>query len=187
MSLKTKITSRKVLILISVLVIALLVTGATFYLSNNSSNEENAGNGEDINYSPPSEEEKAAAEQNKAEVVKRQNLDGQSSTSRQGDGAKKDVLPIISSWGQNLNNKNVEVTGYVSGVYENGGICTLTLERSGKKVTGKHIAHKDAQTTTCGLIVISRNALSTGVWKATISYSSSTAQGTSKSVNVEVE
>lgn len=133
---------------------------------------------EGINYAPPTEEEKKAGDQVK---------DGQNqpTTPPATPGQKKSVTPVITSWGYNAITQQAEVSGYVGGIIENGGTCTLTLEKSGQKVTESKAAIADAQTTSCGLITVARNRLSPGNWTATLSYSSDNAEGTSQPRSVE--
>lgn len=131
-----------------------------------------------INYGPPTEEEKKASDQVK---------DGQNQPTSPPatPGQKKAVTPVITSWGYNAITQQAEVSGYVGGVIENGGTCTLTLEKSGQKVTESKAAIADAQTTSCGLISVARDRLSPGNWTATLSYSSASAEGTSEPRTVE--
>jgi len=137
-------------------------------------NQSNTG----INYGPPTEEEKKAGDQIKDEQ-------NQPTTPPTTPGQKKTVTPVITSWGFNTFTQQVEVTGYVGGVIENGGTCTLTLEKSGQKVTESKTAIADAQTTSCGLMTVTGNRLSPGNWTAMLSYTSSNVEGSSEPRTVE--
>ncbi len=135
-----------------------------------------------INYGPPTEQEKKETE----EFKDRQGTNS-GTTSPSTPGQKKSVVPVITSWGQDPTTKIVDASGYVAGIYEAGGNCTLTLEKSGQKITESKEAIKDAQTVSCGVIKIDSGRLSAGIWSATLTYSSSTSQGTSQAVNIEVQ
>lgn len=137
-----------------------------------------------INYGPPSEEEKKETQSFK------EDLGNQSDTpaiTPNPASNKKSVTPVISSWGQNRQTKNVEIGGYVPGILENGGTCKLTLKNSGQEITESKVANPDAQSTSCGLITIVRSRLSAGTWTATLSYISSTSEGTSQPTLLGVE
>lgn len=149
------------------------------FLSNNGTTTDTT-NG--INYGPPTEEEKQETEDFK-------NKQGDSTSTPPTTppaGQKKSVTPTISSWGYNKLNGNVEVSGYVPGIIEDGGTCTLTLEKASQKETESKASTADAQNTSCGLITVAGNRLSNGSWKATLTYGSDTANGSSQAVTVEV-
>lgn len=137
----------------------------------------------DINYGPPSAEEKQETEDFKAA----QGQKPADTSAPPNQAAKKTATPVISSWGQNPQTKDIEVSAFVSDVYEEGGTCTLTLERNGQKVSEAKSAILNAQNISCGFITISRNKLTAGTWQARVSYSSANAEGTSQAVSLEVE
>lgn len=144
--------------------------------------------GNDINYGPPSKEEKKETEnfkENQAGQVTQPSTQTPNPTPT-STSQKKAVTPVVGSWGQNTTTKAVEVSGYVA-LVESGGICTLTLKKAGQEVTESKSATPDAQTTSCGLISIARSRLAAGDWVATISYKSSTSEGTSSSITIGVE
>jgi hypothetical protein len=135
-----------------------------------------------INLDPPTEQELADAEEHKKKVAEQQKRE--SEPQPQEDG-KKQVTPTISAYPQSTSS-DVTVRSYVSGIIENGGKCTLTLEKSGQKVTESRSGVSDAQHTSCGAITISRSSLSAGTWQATVSYSSKVASGKSEVVEIVV-
>jgi hypothetical protein len=137
----------------------------------------------DINYGPPTEEEKKETE----EFKNKQNSGSPPLSTTSEPDQKKQVAPYVTSWGYSKVSGNAEISGYVPGVIESGGICTLTLKKGPSEVKETKSASPDAQNTSCGLISISRSQLSPGTWSAVLSYSSATAQGSSSSVTMEVE
>ena len=150
------------------------------FLSNNGTTTD-ITNG--INYGPPTKQEKQDTEEFKKDLT---NQDSNNETPTT-PGQKQTVTPIISSWGQVSSTQNVEVSGYVTGVYENGGTCTANLEKDGQTVSQSQAATLNAQSISCGFISIDRSRLSAGSWKTTLSYSSAAAEGTSQSLTVEVK
>ena len=136
---------------------------------------------DEINYDPPTSQEKAETEEFKEGLGEQAAPPATPSTT---NSAKKSVTPIMTSWSAS---PNVEVRGYVPGINEEGGTCTLTLTKSGQKVTESKEATPDAKTVSCGLISIARTRLTPGAWSATLSYSSASSEGTSTSNSIEVE
>jgi hypothetical protein len=79
----------------------------------------------------------------------------------------------------------VQANGFVAGVIEEGGTCTLTLTMGGQEVSATSTASADATTTSCGLLETSGSLLP-GTWDAVLSYSSEDTEGTSEHVAVTV-
>ncbi|SDO14678.1 hypothetical protein SAMN05660199_01356 [Klenkia soli] len=73
----------------------------------------------------------------------------------------------------------VQANGFVSGVIQDGGTCTLTLRREGQDdVVVTTVASADATTTSCGLLETG-TGLASGTWDVELAYSSDTASGSS--------
>lgn len=177
---KIKINKKSILVLVSVMITGVIVT---VYFVNNLQNKENAP----LDNPSESQVEKTPSySEDKTAVEKRQALD-ESSSKKGSNVNKKDVEPVISSWGQTPQKKDLNISGYVSSVYENGGICTVKISKSGQALQKSQTARKDAQVTTCGKITFDRSDLSKGMWTATLTYESNKAEGSSQSVNIEVE
>lgn len=180
---KKSFKSNRRLLIIVALVLLLFSGAAAYYLFNRKSvgsNDEIAT--EKINLSPPSEAEIEETEQHKQNLAQK---DSEAETNPTNDNTQ-DITPFFGFLLQN-DNKNVEANGYLSGVIEDGGACTLTLQKDGVKVSETRKAKADAQSTICGLITISREKLSSGEWKATLSYSSSEYQGSSEERKIQVD
>jgi hypothetical protein len=96
-------------------------------------------------------------------------------------------VPVsITFYGWNPTSEEVQVGGYVAGVVEDGGVCTLTLTNGGTTVTGRTDALPDASATACGAVTVPGTEVGPGTWQAVLSYSSAGHSGTSDAVDVEV-
>lgn len=178
---KLKIKTTKFIIIVMV---ALVVSGILFLVLKRDSGGLDDTGLTTINYSPPTEEErKAGNEQKQANEDRNRQIEEQN----QNHTDKKQVKPFLSYWGQDSDSRSIEVNGYITGIYEDGGTCTLTARKDQQEVTTSRKAIKDAKTTTCGLLEIARDKLTPGNWSVAVTYNSSTATGTSDTVNVEVK
>jgi hypothetical protein len=79
----------------------------------------------------------------------------------------------------------VQANGFVAGVIEDGGTCTLTLTKGGTKVTATSTAAADATTTSCGLLQ-TPDRPAPGKWDAVLTYSSNGVHGKSGVMEVTV-
>jgi hypothetical protein len=176
-------SSYKKAILVTVPALIISAGGAYAYTQNQKTEQhpEDIMSEQEVNYGPPTNEEKEQAEQHKKDLA------SQPPELQPTTGTKKQVTPVITVWGQNPQDKSAEANGYVSDIYEDGGNCTLTLEKDGHKKTASRKGFKDAQTTSCGLLTIPRSSLSAGTWHATLAYNSTIAQGTSESMSIKIE
>lgn len=98
----------------------------------------------------------------------------------------RDVAVTVTYSGWDDRAADVEVDGFVTGVVEQGGTCTLTLTSGSSTVTEQHPAHADASTTQCGTVTVPGSRLAPGSWRAVLGYSSATSNGTSAPVPVTV-
>jgi hypothetical protein len=80
----------------------------------------------------------------------------------------------------------VEAAGYVSGVAESGGTCTLTLTRGGSSVTATSAAEPDRSATSCFGLTVPGDRLGSGTWSAVLSYESPASQAESSATEVQV-
>jgi hypothetical protein len=98
-----------------------------------------------------------------------------------------DRVPVVVTYsGYNATAGAVQMGGYVSGVVEDGGTCTLTLTQGGARVAATSRASADATTTTCAELRVPGAKLAPGTWQAVLSYASATHVGTAAAVPVEV-
>lgn len=86
------------------------------------------------------------------------------------------------------NGENVSVGGYVSGIVEDGGICTFVLTDSVTKatvtVTGTGISN--ARTTSCGTHQSPIASFTKGSWTIVLSYKSDKASAKSSATSLEI-
>jgi hypothetical protein len=94
------------------------------------------------------------------------------------------VVLTYSAWSPA--DREVLAGGYVTGVIEDGGTCTLTLTQGSSTVSVEGPAMPDATTTVCAGLAVSGDRLSAGTWQATLTYTSSAHRGTSAAAPVEV-
>lgn len=128
-----------------------------------------------VNYNPPTNNERQDAVDQKEKNKEREELD------------KSSTLPstanvVISDASQYDN--AIEVRGYIDNVYEDGGSCTATFTLGSATITKTHEIIKDAKTLQCGALDFERAQFSPGTWTMTLTYKSSTVQG---SATKEVE
>lgn len=95
-----------------------------------------------------------------------------------------DIFITYARWSNAIG--AVEVGGYLAGIIEDDGTCTLTLTRGEVMVTGTVAGTPDASSTSCGGLTIPGDQLGTGHWDAVVTYDSSTSHGSSETVDVEV-
>jgi hypothetical protein len=125
----------------------------------------------EVNYGPPTKAEKKETEEHKQQLENNQN---------QSTDAKPKIGVVITYLSK------TEARGYATGVFEDGGTCTLTLTKGSAKVTGISTGIMDVNKTTCGPISIDQSQLTSGNWTAILSYSSSTGSGSSESQTLSV-
>ena len=173
-------------ILITFVILVTAAAGGTWFLlknrndSNNTSTKSSADSKESINYSPGTDQDQKDADQRKQEIADQQNQNPEPTT------GKKSVTPVIVDASQYGN--EVEVRAYVPGIIEDGGTCTVTFTKGSLSVTKQSTGEKDATTTRCTNITIPRSEFKDyGKWNVSLSYSSSTTQGTASARTIEVQ
>lgn len=112
---------------------------------------------------------------------------GQPVATDEPDVVTSDEVPVtITYYGWDPDQRAVQVAGFVGGVVEDGGVCTVTLTKGGATVSGEKPALADASTTSCGEVSVSGAELGAGTWQAVMTYTSAGHTGTSETVDVEV-
>lgn len=103
------------------------------------------------------------------------------------DEPGSDVDVVVSYAGVEPGGTAVEVAGFVTGLVEAGGRCSLVLNRSGhdeRHVDGEAVP--DAQSTSCALLSVPVDRLAPGTWTARLEYRSGTSSGSSDEVPVVI-
>lgn len=168
--------NKKITVTILIIVAIILVIASTVYFIffNKPANTFPGTAGvSEVNYDPPTDEEKQAGNAQKEAVVEQDKLDAQGTTNTQADVFISDASYYSESGA-------VEIRGYITNIYEDGGQCTATLTQGTHSVSQASTGFKDATTTQCGAINIPRSKfLSGGTWNLTLTYNSTTAKGSS--------
>src|SRR3989344_1757837 len=155
---------------ILVIVVTLLLSAGGAWVFNAYSKPDKTdgatSNGSYINLSPATNEEKQETEAHKNEL-------SQPPSSTPTSNGKKQITPIITSATQD------QVSAYVAGIFEDEGTCTATLTKGSKTVTKTSEGFKNVSYTSCAPINVSGSVTEKGTWNVIVSYSSTTAQGTS--------
>lgn len=176
---------KKSILITSVILVTSVVAGGWFLVkndsnSNNSETKSGVDSKDNINYAPPTNQDLKEAEQHKQEIIDQQKQSTEPTT------GKKSVTPVIVDSSQYDN--EIEVRAYVPGVIEDGGTCSITFTKGSLTVTKQSMGEKDATTTRCTNITIPRSEFKDyGKWNVTLSYSSSTTQGTASARTMEVQ
>lgn len=137
-----------------------------------------------INYNPPTKEEVTETQDFKDNLSSDKPTNSAQDSAPQSNG-KRAVAPVISSWG--YENSVLQASGFVPGLIESGGTCTLNAVKDGVTVSAKIDSTQNAQNVSCGLIKINREKLSPGTWKLTLSYNSAGYEGSSTPQTQEVQ
>lgn len=137
-----------------------------------------------INLDPPTITDIQRAEQNKQDLVNRQ--DQEVNRKSQFTSTKKIVIPTITYAGQY--NTVIEVGGYVDGVFESEANCTATFTKDTLIFTKSVIAVQNINSMDCPVMQAAASEFSSkGSWSITVSYNSSTAAGSSDTRSIEVK
>lgn len=162
-----------------VLIVSLFMTISYFRENTPITNKINSPQGiSDSNVvknSPPSADEQKSGDNIKPKISQNNNSQPQT---------ESNIKPIITDAGYYAN--NIEVSSFIPGIYEDGGICTLTLSKDGQKITMSEEAIKDAKTLRCQNFIVAKSELSSGEWSVLISYKSAKHFGVSVASKVLV-
>ncbi len=160
------------------IVIAILAVSLVYFVRNRSSNKISSGtSGSTINYNPPTVDELAETKQQK-ETISSGIESAKDNPAGDSTATSKKVTPVISSW--NYSESNLQASGFVPGVIESTGTCTLTVVNGSQSASASVPGTPNVQNVSCGLIKIPRSKLGSGSWKLTLEYSSPGHSGTSE-------
>jgi hypothetical protein len=97
------------------------------------------------------------------------------------------TVDVVVSWSGWVDDQTgVEVDGFVVGVVESGGTCTLTLTRGETSLSATSAAEPDASTTLCAPLYLAGADVAAGSWDAVLSYTSASSTGVSAPAVVAV-
>lgn len=138
-----------------------------------------------VDLSPATETDKTQADQNKEEISKNQ-TSSNTPQSNPSSNSKKSVSPVITYFGDI--GENIEVSSYVSGVFEDGGTCMATFTNGSSSFSKTATGSSNVSNTTCHNIDVAKTEFSPkGTWSLIIKYSSSSSEGTSESKTLEIK
>lgn len=178
----------RLIILASVLVVILLsISGFAYFKKSSSSSVTNGTASDGTKMEEATPVEKSEAEQRKEEISKQQAESPAPTPPPTSGGSGKTVSPVINYWTVKPVTGDTEFSGYVGGVFEDGGTCTITLVKDGVTVSESSTGMANATNTTCGTITVAKAKLTPGKWSATLSYKSATASGTSAAQQIAVQ
>jgi hypothetical protein len=174
--------------LFAIISLAIIVLGSFFVYRYFQANPETPANakkkGADmVNLNGPTDEEKKSGDGAKDKIIENEKARNQPNTPT--SNGKKLITPTLTyaqQYGQ-----QVEVGAYISSVFEDGGVCKLTFTKDTITQTAQVDAVKGASSVDCPVMVISRSKLEAGSWQASVTYTSSSSEGSSLSRNVEVK
>lgn len=99
-------------------------------------------------------------------------------------GSAATLVVTYSGW--NTDTSAVEVGGFVPGISESGGSCTLTLTKGGETATATAPVDAEPSQTTCGALAVPGSELAPGTWSAVVTFDSSGSHAESAAVEVAV-
>lgn len=176
--------SRKTILTVTGIAVLLALLAASYLVWNSAgSKDQNFQN--DINYSEATDDDKALNEELKETLPdKAESAEAETNTPAT---SKNTVTPVITVWGQpEGSGTDLQINGYVPGVIESEGMCTITLTKSGETASISKASIQNAQNTSCGQLIVPYTQLSAGSWQAVLSYSSSISAGSSTKTQIEV-
>ncbi|MDQ1581480.1 MAG: hypothetical protein QOD05_2255 [Microbacteriaceae bacterium] len=98
------------------------------------------------------------------------------------------VGAVVSIAGVDLDGKNVSVSGYVSGVIQDGGSCefVLTPKSGTAAVTIPNTGIQNVMNTSCGTVQSPISNFARGSWSVVLKYTSGKTSVTSGAVDMEI-
>lgn len=161
-----RITTKLIIIVIAMILLASIATYAVFTYVNNHNNSRNNGNGqqkrslEGVDYGSPTKEQQAAGAEQKNQAQTQSQADKSPTTGSNGEVTV--TIPSI-----NTSNNQVRISTLIEAV-TNTGTCTLILSKDGVVVTKQSNIQAGPSSSTCEGFTISTSELSSGGWQATV-------------------
>lgn len=174
-------TKRSALLIASILV---LVGGSAYAINRWRADDAplpptiTTNDGKEVSLAPPTKEEKKEVEDHKSELAK-------AATSSETPTSQAKTSSVIITSPSPLNPSPQGVRAYVSGVFEDGGMCTATAMQGTTTITKSSTGFANVSYTQCAPINWD-SLLGNGKWTITVSYKSATTNS-SQSVIIEVK
>lgn len=93
---------------------------------------------------------------------------------------------VISVAGVDVDGQHVSASGYVSGIVEDGGLCTFTLTGFENERTATSPAIANVSTTSCGFVQVPMADLFKGSWQIVLTYTSESLTVSSPPLSLEI-
>jgi hypothetical protein len=164
---------KRTVIIIIVAIIALGAGGFALYRHNHPTSIKTP-DGKTVKLKKATDEEKKQSDDNKSDIVKREDAIKQNAASPSGQTPSTVVITNASSSG---------VRAYVTGVFEEGGVCTATAQGP-QTITKTSAGFQNVSYTQCAPIDWD-TPLGPGSWTITVSYKSAATSST-QSTTIEV-
>jgi hypothetical protein len=178
---KIKMPNKKILIL-SFIVLAGIAFISFLYLSKSENSEKTTNptsSQEAINFNPATEEDKKRADDNKQQIVDKQNQTPPS-------GSEELKASVFITYAGQYGNA-IEVGGYAN-VFEEGGNCTAIFTQAGNVVTKRVEAIRGAKSVDCPVISANIDEFPTkGTYSVMLSYASPKSSGSSEARLIEIK
>jgi hypothetical protein len=181
--------TRKILVFATISIVVVCASiGTVLYFNRGGGPTTTGGSG--VNLNPPTEQDKKETAEFKKALEDKLNTGGQSDSSPSPAPAPNtDTTPslMVTLSYISPSAQTVQAGGYLTGILEDNGTCTLTLTKGSLRATGTSTGFIDVNKTTCPQISIERSQLSqSGQWTAVLSYKSTKASGASapQAVNI---
>lgn len=143
---------------------------------NSSSTEGDQTDDTFVDDSPATAEDQEDANRHKQEEYERQQAD-RDNDDRDAPDSQSEVSVTLTTF--YIEDDELRANGFVTGVIESGGTCTLIVtNQAGKSVSTSRPGHNNATNTTCGQSTIKLSKLSPGRWTPELRYTSEAAKGT---------
>ncbi|HYF96520.1 MAG TPA: hypothetical protein VD947_00605 [Patescibacteria group bacterium] len=175
---KSRLKNKKILLVVLAALLLFTAGAGAWVLSQKDKSTELAPG--EINYDPPTNAEKKETEQFKKDLVEK--------TNNPSNNPSSENINVTMTY-LGYENDQVRATGFIAGIFEEGGTCTLTLTKGTLKATGTSAGIQDVNKTTCPSISIDKGQLENGEWSGVLTYasppgSSSSGSSPARTINV---
>ncbi len=176
--------NKKVLVIAAILIIAGTVSAGAYYGLRDDNSKVNTP-------TPSQAEQDESAAQNAKQAEKddvnriKESTPPATDANPQASSDQKNVTPQITSASQI--ESQVVVSGFVPGIIEENGTCTVVAVSGADRITKSKPATANASTTDCANVQVARSEFpKAGTWKVTLAYESATAKGQSSEREVVI-
>lgn len=181
--------NKKTALIIGVILAAVIISGSVFVMRRSPANTSQSPA---PTTAPATEEERQETEDRKDQMAsdydnKPTPTPTPSDNSNTPPGQKATTTITITYAGQYAADDSLEVGSYVNNIFEDGGICTLTMTKGSRTVTKEVTGVRDVSKTLCPVFTVAKAELGeTGTWTYVVSYESTTTTAKAPAAEVEI-